>query len=145
MLCTGTFETHVGVLFKGNHFRHYVVPRDSDDINTMVAKGREFMQRLTHNNPPPIDEGASTLAALKHMNPSIDPDETVMVSKEIADAYRAAVADLSDAKARKRAAESRLRYLMGSAARAVDEDGLALASRSIFERQGTTVDQLRSA
>lgn len=150
MLCTDTAVTHFGVLFKGSHFRHYTLPRSDADINIMVAKGKEFMARLRYKNPPPVDEGASTLAVLKHLHPEVDPDETVMIPADLAREYREAHNDTLAAESRKSAAENRIRYLAGSAKRIVDEDGVAVATRSVYQRRGyavqpTTIDQLRSA
>jgi putative phage-type endonuclease len=149
MYCTELQTTQVGVLFRGNHFRHYTVERDDADIELMVKKAEEFMGRLWNNTPPPIDDGQATLDTLKRLHPELT-DETVMISNELAREWREVQDDLSEAKSRKRSVENRIRYLLGSGNRVVDSNGDPVLTRQVFDRKGyevspTTIDKLASA
>jgi len=150
MYCTGLQRTHVGVLFKGNHFRHYVVDRDETDIQSMLAAADLFMQRLRDGNPPPVDGSEATLDTLKRLHPDL-VDEDVTLPQHLIREWREASNDLTAAKARKELLANEIRAAMGDAARGIDgSTGEVVVVRQVFDRKGYTVepctiDQLRSA
>jgi putative phage-type endonuclease len=150
MLCTDTTRTHVGVLFRGNHFRHYVVDRDETDIQSMLAAADLFMQRLRDGSPPPVDGSEAALDTLKRLHP--DPvDEDVTLPQHLIREWREASNDLTAAKARKELLANEIRAVLGAAARGIDgSTGEVVVTRQVFDRKGYTVepctiDQLRSA
>jgi putative phage-type endonuclease len=150
MYCTGLQRTHVGVLFKGNHFRHYVVDRDETDIQSMLAAADLFMQRLRDDNPPPVDGSEATLDMLKRLHPDL-VDEDVTLPQHLIREWREASNDLAAAKARRELLANEIRAAMGAAARGIDgATGEVVVARQVFDRKGYTVepcviDQLRSA
>jgi putative phage-type endonuclease len=150
MYCTGLQRTHVGVLFKGNHFRHYVVDRDETDIQSMLAAADLFMQRLRDDNPPPVDGSEATLDTLRRLHPDL-VDEDVTLPQHLIREWREASSDLTAAKARKELLANEIRAVLGAAARGIDgSTGEVVVARQVFDRKGYTVepctiDQLRSA
>lgn len=150
MLCTGTTRTHVGTLFKGNHFRHYVVDRDDNDIDAMVAAGEQFMRRLRTGTPPPIDGSEATLDTLRRLHPDL-VDEDVTLPQHLIRQWREASNDLTAAKARKELLANEIRAVLGSAARGIDGvTGDVVVTRQRFEVgeytvKASTRDQLRSS
>jgi putative phage-type endonuclease len=150
MYCTGLQRTHVGVLFKGNHFRHYVIDRDETDIESMLTAADLFMQRLRTNTPPPVDGSEATLDTLRRLHPDL-VDEDVTLPQHLIREWREASNDLTAAKARKELLANEIRAVLGAAARGIDgSTGEVVVSRQVFDRKGYTVepctiDQLRSA
>jgi predicted phage-related endonuclease len=150
MYCTGLQRTHVGLLFKGNHFRHYVIDRDETDIESMLTAADLFMQRLRTNTPPPVDGSEATLDTLRRLHPDL-VDEDVTLPQHLIREWREASSDLTAAKARKELLANEIRAVLGAAARGIDgSTGEVVVARQVFDRKGYTVepctiDQLRSA
>ena len=145
----GLNRAHIGVLFRGNHFRHYIIDRDDNDIRTMVQAAERFMLRLTTQTPPPVDGSEATLDTLKRLHPTLS-DHDAMLPAELVREWQEAVSDLKQAKARKALVENSVRLAIGDAARAVDPDGNTVLLRQVFDVPEYTVrastrDQLRSA
>ena len=148
MFVLGLQRAHVGVLFRGNHFRHYTIDRDDNDIRTMVQAAERFMLRLTTKTPPPVDGSEATLETLKRLHPSLS-DHNAVLSAELVREWQEAVSDLKQAKARKALVENSVRLAIGDAARAVDPDGNTVLLRQVFDVPEYTVrastrDQLRN-
>ncbi|MGH8867109.1 MAG: YqaJ viral recombinase family protein [Actinomycetes bacterium] len=144
----GLERTHVALLGDGRRYREYVVERDEGDLSLMRDEAEEFLRRLDEDRPPPVDGAPSTLAALRHLHPTV-ADYDVEVSRTRRDAYTAACRWYARAEAAKKREEARLRSLIGDGHRAV-HDGEPVATRVVFDRKPyevgpTTVHQLRAA
>ncbi len=134
-------EWHLAALGPGG-FRAYQGHRDEQDLAVMREHGRRFMDRLTTEDPPDVDEHTATLAALKRLHPDLeDRDHTVPV--DVAAGYRRARALKARIDAVADRWEARLRAELGAARRGVDADGRLVVSRSIYDRAGYEVGPAR--
>lgn len=129
----------------GAEFRLYTVRRDEKDLRVMRAAGRDFMDRLTAGDPPPIDGSAATVRTLKALHPSIE-DREVQAPVEFAEAYRRARALKARLEKTLDRYEARAREMLGNGNR-LTANGHLLCSRSIFDvaesvRAAYTVDKL---
>src|ERR1035437_3163791 len=89
MAVTGAPGCHVFVLFAGQHFKRYFVPRNDEQIADIVAITADLWARIQSNDPPPIDgsDGAAAYLAQRFKTPTgatIQADETV---QELAFSY----------------------------------------------------------
>jgi putative phage-type endonuclease len=142
---------YVSCLFlSSQQIRNYVVEYDAADVHLMRARAQEFLDQIERGDPPPIDHHHATTAALKHLFPAVDEDETAEIPMDVAESYRWAKAALKAAQEQADHAENALRNAMAGAKQAVDPDGVKVASRSIYERAGyttsaCTIDRLNPA
>ena len=124
MAVTGAPACHVFVLFAGQHFKRYFVPRNDEQIADIVAITADLWARIQANDPPPIDgsDGAAAYLAQRFSKPSgatIQADETV---QELAFSYlrfNEEIKALTDAKAE---AGNLLKAALGDATVAVGGD-----------------------
>lgn len=143
----GLTEGHVTCLFLSTRsIRNYVVPYDAHDVELMRDAAQEFLARVDKGEPPEIDHTPATTAALKSLFPDVE-DAEAQIDDDLAYAYRAAKADLDDAKAAYDLICNELRAAMGEAKRAVTKGGEPVATRSKYTvaehvRKATTVDKL---
>ena len=131
---------YVAALIGGSDFRCYTIDYDPDEAQVLVDAGRAFWQSIADGVPPPIDGSESTGATIRRLHPDVD-DADAIVPAELADEYRAAVADAKAADAVKASATNRLLAALGSARVAIDPDGRKVATRSVsvpkrFDRDG---------
>src|ERR1035437_710076 len=124
MAVTGAPGCHVFVLFAGQHFKRYFVPRNDEQIADIVAITADLWARIQSNDPPPIDgsDGAAAYLAQRFKTPTgatIQADETV---QELAFSYlhiSEEIRALTDAKAE---AGNLLKAALGDATVAVGGD-----------------------
>jgi putative phage-type endonuclease len=124
MAVTGAPGCHVFVLFAGQHFKRYFVPRNDEQIADIVAITADLWARIQSNDPPPIDgsDGAAAYLAQRFKTPTgatIQADETV---QELAFSYlhiSEEIKALTDAKAE---AGNLLKAALGDATVAVGGD-----------------------
>jgi putative phage-type endonuclease len=155
---------HVAVVFlPSGEFRSYIIEHDESvipdgpeggdpcdvckDIRFMRDRGWEFYWRLIgHLPPPPLDESAATLAALKARFGDPGKDKVAVVDTTL----YAAWADAKDVeahwKAKARGYEAELREVIGECG-AVEVDGQVVARRQRYGvkahwRKESTVDKL---
>jgi hypothetical protein len=112
-----------------------------------------FLTRLPNDHfgghPPDVDWRPSTGDALKRLHPDVE-DRDVPVNRMPIIQYRAACRAYKAAEQRKKAAENRLRKLLGSGHRIVSaHTGDVIATRQVYdlaprtiERSACTVDKL---
>lgn len=142
----GCRRAYMPCLFNGRVYREYVIEYDPADAAVIAAAGEAFMTRLTADDAPPVDWSGATTRALKRLHPSVT-DEVVEVSADLAAEWATAKAAEKAAKQRVAAIENALRAAIGTA-KAASHDGRRIATRSVFDRAGytvqpTTIDQLR--
>lgn len=83
----GATTAHLAVLIGGNEPREYVIEADSDDQRTLREAGAAFWESLQANDEPPIDCSDSTYAAVRELNPQIDPDVDAEIDPDLWAAY----------------------------------------------------------
>lgn len=107
---------YLQVLF-GHRFRwaEYVIERDQDQIDALVATCREFWETLANDDPPPLDDTVATYEAVRKLHPDIDRDASVELTPFEATELVTAAAALKAAEARDRAARSAVLEHMGRA------------------------------
>lgn len=71
---TGLDTAYVAVLIGGQEYREYVVQRDEDDINYLIAKEREFWQMVEDDQMPPFTGSAIDNQALMNQFPNPDKE-----------------------------------------------------------------------
>lgn len=108
-------------------------------IHHWMSQAAAFVASLAADVPPPIDGSSATEATLAAQHSNIVADERAMVSGDLAFRYRAALADVRDAKARLLQRKNLLREAMGEAEYATDPDGIVIAQRRHYKRAGYTV------
>ncbi len=69
MLVTGWGKFYFAVLFGGNHFVHFEVPRDEETIAQLLEAEKEFWQLVEEDTPPAVDWSNSCADALKQLYP----------------------------------------------------------------------------
>lgn len=142
----GLTEGRIACLFLHSRtIREYVIAWHRGDVELMRAKATEFLARLEHDDPPPLDWHKATNTALRQLHPDLVDDE-VEVPADWVDAYRAAAAAEAEAKKLKRHAENEIRAALGDAERGLVA-GRPAVKRSVFEvkeyvRQASTTDRL---
>lgn len=133
--------------YSRHEFRWFRIRRDERDLVVMRAAGQRFMDRLASGEPPDIDEHRATLAALKRLHPTVDPDaKPAEVHIDLAEGYRRARAAKARAEALVDRYEARIRTAIGGGQKALC-NGRLVASRSVYDRKPyevgpSTIDKL---
>lgn len=124
-----------GVLFAwvAGSYREYRLDRDDEDIALLRDAAARFWASLPSESnpdgdPPALDDSDQTLRIVREMAPGIEDREQV-VPDALATEWRAARADLAQVERRKRLADTRLLFAMGTARRAVLADDTRVAIR----------------
>lgn len=78
MSVTGYRHAHVAVLLNGNDDRYYTVCEDPVLAADILAMARQFWQRVTDGNPPPIGGGESVPALLNALWPATIDSQVVL-------------------------------------------------------------------
>ncbi|WP_432050278.1 YqaJ viral recombinase family protein [Verrucosispora sp. NA02020] len=133
----GVDEGHLAMLGPGGFRAFGPIRRDEADLNVMREAARRFLARIDAGDPPDVDEHSATLATVKRLHPDL-VDEQAEITAATAAGYRRARALKKHAERLCAAFEARLRTEMG-AARVAVHDGVKVASRSVFERDGYQV------
>lgn len=140
----GCLRGYVSCFFLATQqIRTYVLTYDQTDVDLMRARGLEFWERVQDGNPPEIDGHTATTLALKRLYPDADEAEEAQVPNDLAIRYRTACAAVKRAQERKSGIENEIRAAMGSAKRAITEDGQKVATRSIYDRKPYSVGPSR--
>lgn len=131
------FEEPVG----GAHFRWYEFRLTVEVREFVVSCEADFWQRVQAGEPPPIDGSGRAAEALARMYP-VDNGLIVQLPEAAAEWDRArldAIAAEKEARARREAAEARLKEAIGEAAWGVLPDGLTRYSWKEVSRKGYSV------
>lgn len=143
----GLTEGHVTCWFKHtDRRRDYTVAYDEADVKLMRDAAAEFLDRVEHGDPPPIDASAATGHALMQLWPDVE-DREATVPAGLRRRYHAALAAQKKAKERVKRAENEIRARIGDARTVLDPSGAKVATRSRYEvrehvRAAHTVDKL---
>ncbi|MEV5537432.1 lambda-exonuclease family protein [Saccharopolyspora shandongensis] len=114
----GFTEAYIAVLIGGSDYREYHVPYDAGEAATLRKAAAQFITSLESGTPPDIDTHAATYQVIRELHPDID-DVDVEIAGELAERYRAALADHKAAEALKRQAAAEVLDALGRARRAV--------------------------
>lgn len=139
----GWDHVHIPVLVPPFSYREYVVRYDADEAELMRKYAIEFLERITANDPPDIDDRPATTRALKQMHPDageggVDIPATLHRQWQIA-------ARLSDlAGKRKTLAENRIRHHLGDHNHAL-VDGQPVANKVVYSRRTVDSRALKAA
>lgn len=132
---------YVSCLFlSSQQIRTYEIGYDIADVDLMRLEAVRFLDRVQAQDPPPIDAHHATTAALKHLFPAVDEDETATIPDDLAREYEHVREMYEHAKERKAGVENRLRQAMGASKYATTAEGGKVASRSVYDRKGYTVE-----
>jgi hypothetical protein len=129
--------------------RVYEIYRDAAaelDIKRLRDAGLEFIDRLGHDDPPPIDWTPSTARAIRSLYPDIS-DQEVRVSAKLARRYRKAQAQADRAKMALALASNELMAAMGEGKYAVakiDGQQVRIATRTQYPRKSIDSKSLRA-
>lgn len=124
--------------------RVYRIERDDADIALMRERAAAFLDDVAAGRVPDIDHTAATAQALSLLYPLGGDGETEIDAGLAAD-YRAAKADLDDARDHYDLLTNRLRAAMGEAdAKYATSGGQKIAVRSVYEQGGCDMDRLRA-
>lgn len=124
----------VPVLFRGNDFRIYTVPRSNELIAHLFRIGRDFWARVGRREPPPLDyRHPEAVRLLNLLAPpkaevSVSLDESALVD---ADLYLGLGAQASETEKDREAAKARLIARMGEAGRATLPDGREITRKIV--------------
>lgn len=118
----------------------YVIDRTDaveHDLDIMRAEALDFLDRIDHREPPPVDWKPATTAALKTLFPMVDGTEAV-VRKRTADRYRAALRASKRAERMMGEAVNQLRAESGGARFIFTRDRgqvVKVASRAVYPQE----------
>jgi putative phage-type endonuclease len=124
----GIDACYVAVLFGGcGEFREYVVRQDAADVELMRREGLAFIESLTANERPSIDEHDVTYVALREENPAVGAGD-IEVSGEVRDQFVTARRALAVAQTHAQHATNRVLGLLNDCeARRATHGGTVLA------------------
>lgn len=124
MAVTGAPGCHVFVLFGGQHFKRFFVPRDDEKIADIVEITRLLWDDIQNRRPPSIDgsEGASAYLAERFKNPSGATIELPEEASRLAFSYLEVNAGLKALEEQKSALANYLKASLGEATVAVGGD-----------------------
>lgn len=117
MDCLGLDVAYLAVLIGGMDLREYVLAYDAEEAEYLRQEAEAFRWTLEVGERPSIDEHGATYRVVRELHPDID-DVEIELNAELADQYRAAVADFKAAEAAKQKATSEVLDAMGTARRA---------------------------
>lgn len=109
---------HIVVLIAGSDYREYTVEYDPEDAAYMRAEAGAFLDSIEREERPSIDSHTATYEAMRGLHPDIDRVDAE-ISSDLAERYKAALADLKAAKAVKQQTVTEVLDVMGSARRAM--------------------------
>lgn len=123
-------RVYIPVLFGPRlEFAEYVIERDDDTADVMLAHCHEFWQSTRDDDAaPPVDDTVATFTTLKRLHTDIDQDATVELDEPTAREFIEATTGLKTAEARDRKARSTVLDLMGNA-RHAKHNGVVIARR----------------
>lgn len=111
---SGAARCYVPVLTSRLRFVEYVVEANAQIQADLIARMREWWERLATDDPPPLDDSVSTFDVIRKLHKDIEPRE-VEIPEATAVELVEAVAAETDALARARLARTTVIDLMGSA------------------------------
>lgn len=127
-------RAYIAVLFGRPQFafREYVIERDDDLIESIVAQCRAFYDSLALDEAPDLDDSVATYEAVRAMHPEIEPKgsdlERVEIPRDVAHRFVAADLAAKEADAELTGAKSALLDAMRRSRRATC-DGVTVARR----------------
>jgi putative phage-type endonuclease len=114
------------------------------DLKVMRSAARRFLERIDHGDEPDVDWRPATTGALKALHPEVDDGREVLIGRQLAISYRAAVRRFKDAEQRKDEMANRVLAAMGTAQHAVERGTLdTVASRSVSHPRRVSATLLR--
>ena len=123
-MCPDAQRVYIPVLGPFLEFAEYVIERDDELIGEVFARCEEFHASLSGDVPPPLSDHPADYDAIRRTTSAVE-EATVRLDAALAEAYRAVLA-AEDAGPIIR---TRVLDAMGTARRACDETGSALARR----------------
>jgi len=114
---TGYKYGYAAVLIGGQKYLHKLIPRDDELINYLIEIERKFWQMVENRTPPPLDGSEDASNVLKFLYPVADPGSKILLppeAEELIREYEEAKAQEKAAGERKKAAENRLKALLGT-------------------------------
>ncbi|WP_433225454.1 YqaJ viral recombinase family protein [Actinomadura formosensis] len=124
--------------------RVYRIERDETDIALMRERAAQFLDDVAAERVPDIDHTEATAQALSLLYP-LGGDGEAEIDADLAADYRAAKADLDDARDHYDLLSNRVRAAMGEAdAKYAVSGGAKIAVRSVYEQSGCDMDRLRA-
>lgn len=138
---TGYSWGSIAVLFGGQEFAWLDVERDDAFIEALIAKEREFWDRVERRDPPPPDASESCRELLRALYPREVAGKTIALPVEAVEWDRQrldAIDRLREAAAAKTEAENNLIAALGDAETGLLSDGTRYNYRQ-QERKGYTV------
>lgn len=99
----------------GGSFGEWTVEQDADDIATMLAAGRMFLDTIEAGARPEIDDHEETYKAVRQLHPDIEPNEDHELDEPIAVEYLDSKEAVAAAERRHRKARSVVLDDMGTA------------------------------
>ncbi len=118
MAVTGLAWASFGVLIGGNRFRWCDVVRNDRFIKAMVAKEKEFMERVLNGDPPMAGSSEADTRALALLHPAEMHDKAIALPVESLEWHmkrEEGAAMIKEGEALKREADNNLKQLMGDA------------------------------
>ena len=115
-----------------------------EDLKLMRGEALGFLDRVAHQDPPDVDWRAATTSALKTLYPGVGEDREVLIGRQLAISYRAALRRYDKAKQRKDEMTNRVLEEMGTAEYALDaRTGEKIATRSVSHPKRVSVTLVR--
>jgi predicted phage-related endonuclease len=118
LACTDYEWAAVAVLVGGNHLEMYLIERRPGVIVEIQRRIMEFWASVRRDEPPPVDDSASTAAAIAALFPAPEPGKTYELAGEedlsLWEDLRQAQLDTKAADAQERAAKNRLLAKIGN-------------------------------
>lgn len=126
MMLTDSSTGYLAALIGSDDFRIYELKRDRELEQMLVARAREFWQRVIDGNPPEPTDNADVALLYRR-----DKGLTISATPEIADVVlvlKQIKADIKNAEARADLAAMRIKSFMGDAAVLLGADGKPIAT-----------------
>lgn len=120
---TGYKFAYIAVLIGGVEYRSYLIERDDELIETMIAMAVAFWIHVVENTPPPVDGSESARDALEDMNRPEDACEELQI---LPDALSETLIELEAIKVQLEVLEKRKGLLNNQLMQAMDNHTNAL-------------------
>lgn len=80
-------RAYIALLGPFLNFSEFVVERDEEIQNNLIAKAQAFYESLSLDVAPDLDNSLATFQTLKALHPDIDPGTVAQIDRGIADKY----------------------------------------------------------